>query len=168
MSTVSKSLEKKFTKSNIINSWSTSGSKVVIFQQKIFGLNSQIKTKSKPKMDKKMFHPCDESVQATNDDASECKRSAIKLGYWKDDYIGHFIKSTERKAPEINRGYFARVKGVEILIEKFLQVSEWSKFIWYKQKKLFELEKKDQGLVLIVHGRFKCRTRPWMPRGLEV
>lgn len=75
-------------------------------------------------MDSKMFHPCDESVQATNDDASECKRSAIKLGYWKDDYIGHFIKSTERKAPEINRGYFARVKGVEILIEKFLQVSE--------------------------------------------
>ncbi|XP_037037998.1 leucine carboxyl methyltransferase 1 [Bradysia coprophila] len=72
-------------------------------------------------MDKKMFHPCDESVQATNDDASECKRSAIKLGYWKDDYIGHFIKSTERKAPEINRGYFARVKGVEILIERFLQ-----------------------------------------------
>lgn len=69
-----------------------------------------------------MFHPCDESVQATNDDASECKRSAIKLGYWKDDYIGHFIKSAERKAPEINRGYFARVKGVEILIEKFLQV----------------------------------------------
>lgn len=69
-----------------------------------------------------MFHPCDESVQATNDDASECKRSAIKLGYWKDDYIGYFIKSTERKAPEINRGYFARVKGVEILVEKFLQV----------------------------------------------
>lgn len=69
-----------------------------------------------------MFHPCDESVQATNDDASECKRSASKLGYWKDDYIGHFIKSTERKAPEINRGYFARVKGVEMLIEKFLQV----------------------------------------------
>lgn len=75
-------------------------------------------------MDKRMFHPCDESVQATNDDASECKRSAIKLGYWKDDYIGYFIKSTERKAPEINRGYFARVKGVEILIEKFLQVSQ--------------------------------------------
>lgn len=71
-----------------------------------------------------MFHPCDESVQATNDDASECKRSAIKLGYWKDDYIGYFIKSAERKAPEINRGYFARVKGVEILIEKFLQVNE--------------------------------------------
>ncbi len=74
-------------------------------------------------MDKKMFHPCDESVQATNDDASECKRSAIKLGYWEDNYIGHFIKSAERKAPEINRGYFARVKGVEILIEKFLQVN---------------------------------------------
>uniref|UniRef100_A0A1B0GQG8 [phosphatase 2A protein]-leucine-carboxy methyltransferase n=1 Tax=Phlebotomus papatasi TaxID=29031 RepID=A0A1B0GQG8_PHLPP len=66
-------------------------------------------------------HPCDEAVIATNDDASECKRSAVRLGYWQDDYLGYFVKSpAERKAPEINRGYFARVRGVEICIEKFL------------------------------------------------
>lgn len=69
------------------------------------------------------FHPCDEAVIATNDDASDCKRCAVRLGYWKDDYIGYFVRNQERKAPEINRGYFARVKGVEMCVEKFLKVS---------------------------------------------
>ena len=69
------------------------------------------------------FHPCDEAVIATNDDASDCKRGAVRLGYWKDDYIGFFVRNQDRKAPEINRGYFARVKGVEMCIEKFLKVS---------------------------------------------
>lgn len=63
----------------------------------------------------------DEGVQATNDDASECKRSAVQLGYWDDKYISLFIRSAERKAPEINRGYFARIRGVRILIDKFLK-----------------------------------------------
>lgn len=69
------------------------------------------------------FHPCDEAVMTTNDDASECKRSAVKLGYYTDNYIHYFVKNSERKAPEINRGYYARVKGVELCIEKFLKVS---------------------------------------------
>ncbi|XP_017842714.1 leucine carboxyl methyltransferase 1 [Drosophila busckii] len=67
------------------------------------------------------FHPCDEAVIATNDDASDCKRCAVRLGYWKDDYIGYFVRNQERKAPEINRGYFARVKGVEMCVDKFLK-----------------------------------------------
>lgn len=64
----------------------------------------------------------DSGVISTNDDASECKRGAVKLGYWKDDYIGHFVRSSDKKPPEINRGYYARVKGIELCIEKFLQV----------------------------------------------
>lgn len=68
------------------------------------------------------FHHSDEAVISTNDDASDCKKSAVRLGYWKDEYIGHFVKNPERKAPEINRGYFARVRGVEMFVEKFLQV----------------------------------------------
>ncbi|XP_044742699.1 leucine carboxyl methyltransferase 1 [Chrysoperla carnea] len=63
----------------------------------------------------------DEPIQATNDDASECKRCAVQLGYWQDNYITLFIKPTERRTPEINRGYYARVKGVEMFIEKFLK-----------------------------------------------
>lgn len=70
-----------------------------------------------------MFNPSgDDGVISTNDDASGCKRHAVRVGYWKDDYIGSFVNNTERKAPEINRGYFARVKGIEICIDKFLEV----------------------------------------------
>lgn len=74
-------------------------------------------------MEPPAFHPpsCDEAVISTNDDASCCKRSAVKLGYWKDDFLGYFVRSPERKAPEINRGYFARVKGIEMCIEKFFK-----------------------------------------------
>lgn len=64
----------------------------------------------------------DEGTQATNDDASECKRSAVQLGYWSDPFNGLFVKQAARKAPEINRGYYARVKGIEAFLEKFLKV----------------------------------------------
>lgn len=66
--------------------------------------------------------PSDDAVVATNDDASECKNCAVRLGYWKDEYIGLFVRQTDRRAPEINRGYFARVRGVEMCIEKFVEV----------------------------------------------
>ena len=64
----------------------------------------------------------DEGVKATNDDATSCKRSAVHRGYWQDPYIQYFIRSGERKAPEINRGYFARVKGMQTLLMQFLEV----------------------------------------------
>ena len=64
----------------------------------------------------------DEGVKATNDDATLCKRSAVHRGYWQDPYIQYFIRSGERKAPEINRGYFARVKGMQTLLVQFLEV----------------------------------------------
>lgn len=74
-------------------------------------------------MDRTIFNPSgDDGVISTNDDASGCKRHAVRVGYWKDDYIGSFVNNTDRKAPEINRGYFARVKGIEICIDKFLEV----------------------------------------------
>lgn len=65
----------------------------------------------------------DEGVQATNCDATKCKYSAVKMGYWKDDYIKYFVTSHERKTPEINRGYYARTKGVAMFMEKFLKVN---------------------------------------------
>lgn len=81
------------------------------------------------------FHPCDEAVIATNDDASDCKRGAVRLGYWKDDYVGFFVRNQDRKAPEINRGYFARVKGVEMCVEKFLKVSFTTIFSFLEESK---------------------------------
>ncbi|XP_030763831.1 leucine carboxyl methyltransferase 1 [Sitophilus oryzae] len=62
----------------------------------------------------------DEPVMATNDDASECKRGAVQLGYWTDNYISYFVRNIDRRAPEINRGYFARVKGVDNFIQRFI------------------------------------------------
>ncbi|XP_004586889.2 leucine carboxyl methyltransferase 1 [Ochotona princeps] len=67
----------------------------------------------------------DEGVRGTCEDASLCKRFAVSLGYWQDPYIQHFVRlSKERKAPEINRGYFARVHGVSQLIKAFLRRTE--------------------------------------------
>ena len=65
----------------------------------------------------------DEATQATNDDASECKRCAVQLGYWSDPFINLFVKQSARKTPEINRGYYARVKGIEGFVDKFLKLA---------------------------------------------
>ena len=64
----------------------------------------------------------DDAVRATNDDAASCKLFAVKQGYWKDDYIQCFVRGAERKAPEISRGYFARVAGIKVLLKQFLEV----------------------------------------------
>ncbi|XP_022444196.1 leucine carboxyl methyltransferase 1 isoform X1 [Monodon monoceros] len=67
----------------------------------------------------------DEGVRGTCEDASICKRFAVSVGYWQDPYIQHLVRlSKERKAPEINRGYFARVHGVSQLIKAFLRKTE--------------------------------------------
>lgn len=63
-----------------------------------------------------------EPIQATNDDASECKRYAVHLNYWIDKYIHFFVRHFEKKAPEINRGYFARVYGINNIVKSFIQV----------------------------------------------
>ncbi|KXJ20453.1 Leucine carboxyl methyltransferase 1 [Exaiptasia diaphana] len=66
----------------------------------------------------------DEAVIATNNDATNCKRFAVHVGYWQDKYIQFFAKLGERKAPEINRGYYARTKGISYLLEQFLEMTE--------------------------------------------
>lgn len=67
----------------------------------------------------------DEAVRATCDDATLCKRFATSKGYWKDLYIQYFARSVgERKAPEISRGYYARVKGVNHLLDAFIRKTE--------------------------------------------
>ncbi|XP_036983319.2 leucine carboxyl methyltransferase 1 isoform X2 [Artibeus jamaicensis] len=67
----------------------------------------------------------DEGVRGTCEDASICKRFAVSIGYWDDPYIQHLVRlSKERKAPEINRGYFARVHGISQLTKAFLRKTE--------------------------------------------
>ena len=51
----------------------------------------------------------EEAVQATNDDATLCKVSAVSLGYWTDSFVRLMVKSNarDRRAPEIHLGYWA-------------------------------------------------------------
>ncbi|XP_046362689.1 leucine carboxyl methyltransferase 1-like [Haliotis cracherodii] len=68
---------------------------------------------------------CEDAVIATNDDAAQCKRFAVEKGYWTDPYISQIIpKGFSTHAPEINRGYFARVRSIQILMEKFLKSTQ--------------------------------------------
>jgi len=68
----------------------------------------------------------DEAVQSTNDDATLCKLSAVRLGYWEDHFIGELSRQQgrERRAPEIHLGYYARVAGVRALLDKFLEACD--------------------------------------------
>ena len=66
----------------------------------------------------------DDGVRSTNDDAAQCKRFAVEKGYWKDPYISLFTpRGKQIHAPEINIGYYARVKGLRVFLDKFLAVS---------------------------------------------
>ena len=76
----------------------------------------------------------DEAVRSTNDDASMCKRFAVHLGYWTDPYLPLLVRNTERKTPEINRGYFARVTGITNLIQRFIKVHHQFTFITWQTK----------------------------------
>ena len=73
---------------------------------------------------------CDDSVAKTNDDASQCKRSAVTLGYWQDPYLNALVKPSLsnqeiRKAPEIHLGYFTRVTSIwNLLIKAINKVSD--------------------------------------------
>lgn len=68
----------------------------------------------------------DIAVQATNDDAVSAKICAAKLGYWNDPFLQFFCRSahrTNRKAPEMNRGYYARTQAIKILVTKLIEMT---------------------------------------------
>ncbi|CAD5229468.1 unnamed protein product [Bursaphelenchus okinawaensis] len=68
----------------------------------------------------------DYSVQKTNDDATESKFSAVKVGYWADSFIHHFIVNPEhihRRAPEILRGYWARHAAFELSLKRISELA---------------------------------------------
>eukprot|EP00038_Savillea_parva_P031975 m.92441 g.92441 ORF g.92441 m.92441 type:complete len:306 (+) comp9959_c0_seq1:108-1025(+) len=64
----------------------------------------------------------DAGVEKTNDDATECKCSAVKLGYYKDRFVDLFWrKQVHRKPPILNRGYFARAHAVYLTSQWFVK-----------------------------------------------
>ena len=63
-------------------------------------------------------------VETTNEDATECKLSAVNCGYYEDEFLKFFVpenRRKNRKPPLINRGHFARVAAVDCVIRRFIE-----------------------------------------------
>jgi len=61
-------------------------------------------------------------VVKTTDDALISKASCAKLGYYKDPYSIAMCRNPSARTPLINRGYWARIKFVETVVEDFLKL----------------------------------------------
>ena len=64
------------------------------------------------------------SVQGTASEALISKSSAVRVGYYKDDFLPLFCRRKDRKPPLINRGYYARVQSINLVVQKFLRLTE--------------------------------------------
>ncbi|KAK9831066.1 hypothetical protein WJX74_001902 [Apatococcus lobatus] len=64
------------------------------------------------------------SVRATNDDAQISKMACVRLKYFQDDYIRHFVKRHLKRSPLINRGYYSRIAALRQLLRGFLQTPD--------------------------------------------
>ncbi|BES89260.1 Leucine carboxyl methyltransferase 2 [Nesidiocoris tenuis] len=62
----------------------------------------------------------DTLVQQTNSSSIVSKRSMISNGYFKDDFIHHFVPKHSRRSPLIHLGYFVRALSVDNCIRTFL------------------------------------------------
>uniref|UniRef100_A0A1I7XG67 Acyl_transf_3 domain-containing protein n=1 Tax=Heterorhabditis bacteriophora TaxID=37862 RepID=A0A1I7XG67_HETBA len=71
----------------------------------------------------------DYSVQRTNDDATQCKFTAVQLNYWEDEFLKRFaygsgVAANARRDPEISIGYWARVAGLNYYVDQFIERTE--------------------------------------------
>ncbi|KAL2160309.1 hypothetical protein VTH06DRAFT_1482 [Thermothelomyces fergusii] len=64
----------------------------------------------------------DDQVMATNNSSIVSKRSVEKL-YHADErpFFRHFAPKFQRRAPLINRGYWLRLRAVDVLVRDFLR-----------------------------------------------
>lgn len=97
----------------------------------------------------------DEGIMMTNDESTNSKRAAIKLGYWKDDYIDLFSRGSprvERKTPEINRGYFARVYAIDQTVDHLLSQLDANE----QKCQIVNLGAGFDSLFWRIHNKFSC------------
>ncbi|KAL6783840.1 hypothetical protein ACKKBG_A03735 [Auxenochlorella protothecoides x Auxenochlorella symbiontica] len=71
-------------------------------------------------LDLPTHRPRPSGVANTNDDAQASKLSCVQLGYFQDEFVHHFVKAPVRRAPLINRGYYARQASLRQLVTRFL------------------------------------------------
>ncbi|KAK3304463.1 methyltransferase-like protein [Chaetomium strumarium] len=64
----------------------------------------------------------DEQVMATNNSSIVSKRSVEKL-YYPDEphFFRYFVRKFQRRAPLINRGYWLRLRVIDVLVRDFLR-----------------------------------------------
>ncbi|KAL4857786.1 Leucine carboxyl methyltransferase 1 [Chlorella vulgaris] len=62
----------------------------------------------------------DDGVRDTNDDAQLSKLSCVRLGYFQDSFVHHFVRRPTRRSPLINRGYYSRYAALRSLLLQFL------------------------------------------------
>eukprot|EP00112_Aurelia_sp_Birch-Aquarium-sp1_P016678 Seg3801.4 transcript_id=Seg3801.4/GoldUCD/mRNA.D3Y31 product="tRNA wybutosine-synthesizing protein 4" protein_id=Seg3801.4/GoldUCD/D3Y31 len=63
----------------------------------------------------------DLTVQGTNDSSIVSKCSMASLGYFKDNFLQHFVKKKARRAPLINRGYYVRAAAMDFAVKIFIK-----------------------------------------------
>ncbi|KAG1946012.1 tRNA wybutosine-synthesizing protein 4 [Pimephales promelas] len=68
----------------------------------------------------------DAAVQGTNDSSVVSKVSAAAQGYFRDDFLKHFVCKVSRRAPLINRGYYVRWKAVDYCMNQFFHATNSS------------------------------------------
>ncbi|KAK4043620.1 hypothetical protein C8A01DRAFT_12935 [Parachaetomium inaequale] len=67
----------------------------------------------------------DDQVMATNNSSIVSKRSVEKL-YYPDEppFFRHFVHKFQRRAPLINRGYWLRLRAIDVLVRDFLRAAQ--------------------------------------------
>jgi len=63
----------------------------------------------------------DAAVQGTHIDAAVAKTTCAAFGYIHDPWVQHFAHSPNQPNPLFNRGYWARVRGVQTEVANFVQ-----------------------------------------------
>lgn len=63
----------------------------------------------------------DAAVQGTHIDAAVAKTTCAAFGYIHDPWVHHFAHSPNQPNPLFNRGYWARVRGVQLEVANFMQ-----------------------------------------------
>lgn len=59
------------------------------------------------------------NTEWTNNEASRTKLWLSQQGYIDDPFVKNFCQNPMKRAPEINRGYFARVYSITHSVKRF-------------------------------------------------
>ncbi|CAG9980803.1 unnamed protein product [Clonostachys byssicola] len=64
----------------------------------------------------------DDLIMGTNSSSIVSKRSVERLYYANEShYFRHFVRKPQRRAPLINRGYWLRLKAIDVIVRQFLR-----------------------------------------------